>query len=146
MPATNRCVRHKGKPLKSSSRLKVLSIVSAGLSRAEWYKWIDENLAESATMPNPGDHEPDPPTPEQAAALLNLAFADEEFRLFWTAFTTGGRRSELPGLRPGPLRRRARQRHRAQRRPPQARQPARRHPPRLPLDPYPLRLGHCLTV
>ena len=42
-----------------------------------------------------------PPTPEQAAALLNLAFAqDEEFGLFcWTAFTAGGRRGELLGLR-----------------------------------------------
>jgi integrase len=52
-------------------------------------------------MPSPGDHEPDPPTSEQAAALLNLAFAeDEEFGLFcWTAFTTGGRRGELLGLR-----------------------------------------------
>ena len=97
----HRCVLHQCTPLKSSSRLKVLSIVSAALSLAKRYKWIDENPAESATMPSPGDHEPDPPTPEQAAALLNLAFAeDEEFGLFcWTAFTTGGRRGELLGLR-----------------------------------------------
>ena len=94
-------MRHQCRPLKSSSRLKVLSIVAAALSLAKRYKWIDENPAESATMPSPGDHEPDPPTPEQAAALLNLAFAeDEEFGLFcWTAFTTGGRRGELLGLR-----------------------------------------------
>jgi integrase len=79
----------------------VLSIISAALSLAKRYKWIDENPAESATMPSPGGHEPDPPTPEQAAALLNLAFAeDEDFALFcWTAFTTGGRRGELHGLR-----------------------------------------------
>lgn len=96
-----RCVPHRCTPLKESSRLKVLSIVSAALSLAKRYKWIDENPAESATMPGAGDHEPDPPTPEQAAALLNLAFAeDEEFGLFcWTAFTTGGRRGELLGLR-----------------------------------------------
>jgi integrase len=96
-----RCVPHRCTPLKSSSRLKVLSIVSAALSLAKRYKWIDENPAESATMPSPGGHEPDPPTPEQAAALLNLAFAeDEEFGLFcWTAFITGGRRGELLGLR-----------------------------------------------
>jgi hypothetical protein len=48
----------------------VLSIVSAGLSLAEWHYWIDENPAESATMPSPGDHEPGGPTLEQAAALL----------------------------------------------------------------------------
>ena len=61
----------------------MLSIVSAALSLAKRYKWIDENPAESATMPSAGGHDPDPPTPEQAAALLNLAFAeDEEFGLF----------------------------------------------------------------
>lgn len=97
----HRCPPHQCTPLKPSSRLKVLSITSAALSLAKRYKWIDENPAESATMPSPGDHEPDPPTPEQAAALLNLAFAeDEEFGLFcWTAFTTGGRRGELLALR-----------------------------------------------
>lgn len=97
----HRCVPHRCTPLASSSRLKVLSIVSAALALAKRYKWIDDNPAESATMPSPGEHEPDPPTPEQAAALLNLAFAeDEQFGLFcWTAFTTGGRRGELLGLR-----------------------------------------------
>jgi integrase len=96
-----RCRPHRCTPLAPSSRLKVLSIVSAALSLAKRYKWIDENPAESATMPSPGEHEPDPPTPEQAAALLNLAFAeDEDFGIFcWTAFTTGGRRGELLGLR-----------------------------------------------
>jgi integrase len=96
-----RCRPHRCTPLAPSSRLKVLSIVSAALSLAKRYKWIDENPAESAAMPSPGEHEPDPPTPEQAAALLNLAFAeDEDFGIFcWTAFTTGGRRGELLGLR-----------------------------------------------
>ena len=48
--------------------------------------------------------------------------------------------------RPGPLRRRARPRHRAQRRPAQARQPARRHPARMPQDPHPLRRGNRLAA
>jgi hypothetical protein len=86
----------------------VLSIVSAALSLAKRYKWIDENPAESATMPSPGEHEPDPPTPEQAAALLNLAFAeDEDFALFcWTAFThrRPPRRAARPAREPGRLR------------------------------------------
>jgi len=55
------------------------------------------------TPPSPGvgKREPDPPTPEQAARLLNLAFEeDEEFALsLWLAFTAGGRRGELHGLR-----------------------------------------------
>jgi hypothetical protein len=44
--------------------------------------------------------------------------------------------------RPGPVRRRARPRHRVQPCPAQGRQPARRHPARMPQDPDPLRRGH----
>ena len=44
---------------------------------------------------------PDPPTPDQAARLLNLVWTeDEEFGLcLWTAFTTGARRGEVSALR-----------------------------------------------
>ena len=58
-------------------------------------------MAEDATKPGVGKREPDPPTPDQAARLLNLAFdEDEEFALcLWLAFITGGRRGELHGLR-----------------------------------------------
>ena len=76
----------------------MLSIVSAALSLAKRYKWIDENPAESATMPSSA---PSPTRrPRSRPPLLNLAFAeDEEFGLFWDSFTTGGRRGELLGLR-----------------------------------------------
>jgi integrase len=96
-----RCTLHKCKPLKPSSRLKVLSIISAALSLAKRYKWVDSNVAEDATMPSVGRPQPDPPTPRQAAQLLNLVWEeDEEFGLYlWTSFTTGGRRGELVGLR-----------------------------------------------
>jgi integrase len=96
-----RCTPHKCKPLKPSSRLKVLSIISAALALAKRYKWVDSNVAEDATMPSVGRPQPDPPTPRQAAQLLNLVWEeDEEFGLYlWTSFTTGGRRGELVGLR-----------------------------------------------
>ena len=96
-----RCPPHKCKPLKPSSRLKVLSIISAALALAKRYKWVDSNVAEDATMPSVGRPQPDPPTPRQAAQLLNLVCEeDEEFGLYlWTSFTTGGRRGELVGLR-----------------------------------------------
>ena len=96
-----RCTPHTCKPLKASSRVKVLSIISAALALAKRYKWVDSNVAEDATMPNVGHREPDPPTPAQAARLLNLVWAeDQEFGLYlWAAFTTGARRGELLGLR-----------------------------------------------
>jgi len=51
--------------------------------------------------PHPRKREPDPPSPDQAARLLNLVWAeDEEFGLcLWTAFTTGARRGEVSALR-----------------------------------------------
>ena len=96
-----RCTAHTCKPLKASSRVKVLSIISAALALAKRYKWVDSNVAEDVTMPNVGRREPDPPTPAQAARLLNLVCAeDQEFGLYlWAAFTTGARRGELLGLR-----------------------------------------------
>ena len=50
---------------------------------------------------HPRKREPDPPSPDQAARLLNLVWAeDEEFGLYlWTAFTTGARRGEVSALR-----------------------------------------------
>jgi integrase len=58
-------------------------------------------VARNASRPHPRRREPDPPTPEQAARLLNVVFAeDEEFGLYlWLSFTTGGRRGEMTGLR-----------------------------------------------
>jgi integrase len=96
-----RCTPHRCTPLKASSRVKVLSIISAALALAKRYKWVDSNVAEDVTMPNVGRREPDPPTPGQAARLLNLVWAqDEEFGLYlWAVFTTGARRGELLGLR-----------------------------------------------
>jgi integrase len=79
----------------------VLSIISAALTLAKRYKWVDSNVAEDATMPSVGRPQPDPPTPRQAAQLLNLVWEqDEGFGLYlWTSFTTGGRRGEMVGLR-----------------------------------------------
>jgi integrase len=63
--------------------------------------WADRNVAKNARPPHPRKREPDPPTPDQAARLLNLVWAeDEEFGLYlWTAFTTGARRGEVSALR-----------------------------------------------
>jgi integrase len=65
------------------------------------YEWAERNVAKNARPPHPRKREPDPPSPEQAARLLNLVWAeDEEFGLYlWTAFTTGARRGEVTALR-----------------------------------------------
>jgi integrase len=72
-----------------------------GLDLAVRYDWADRNVAKNASPPHPRKREPDPPSPDQAARLLNLVWAeDEEFGLYlWTAFTTGARRGEVSALR-----------------------------------------------
>ncbi len=97
----SRCVPHQCTPLAAASVVKVHSIISATLSLAVRYEWIERNPAERATLPRLRKREPDPPTPEQAALLLNEVWQDDgEFGLYlWTAFTTGARRGELLALR-----------------------------------------------
>src|SRR5215472_12065102 len=87
-----------------SSRRPASRCCRSSPPRCPWPNAISGLTATSPrTPPSPGvgKREPDPPTPEQAARLLNLAFEeDEEFALYlWLAFTTGGRRGELHGLR-----------------------------------------------
>ncbi len=99
----DRCRPHKCKPLAPSSIVRLNAIISAALSLAVRYEWIDRNPAERVTLPRivKRDPDPHPPSPEQAAQLLNHAFAEDGgFGLYlWAAMTTGARRGELLALR-----------------------------------------------
>ena len=77
------------------------TIISAALSLAVRYEWIDRNPAERATLPRLRKRQPQPPSPKEAARLLNAVWQqDEEFGLYlWAAMTTGARRGELLALR-----------------------------------------------
>ena len=97
----SRCRPHACRPMKPATILRIHSIISSALDLAVRYEWTDRNVAKNARPPHPRKREPDPPTPEQAARLLNLVWAeDEEFGLYlWTSFTTGARRGEVTALR-----------------------------------------------
>ena len=96
-----RCRPHVCRPMKPATILRIHSIISSALDLAVRYDWADRNVAKNASPPHPRKREPDPPSPDQAARLLNLVWAeDEEFGLYlWTAFTTGARRGEVSALR-----------------------------------------------
>jgi integrase len=87
--------------MKPATILRIHSVISSVLDLAVRYDWADRNVAKNASPPHPRKREPDPPTPGQAARLLNMVWAeDEEFGLYlWTAFTTGARRGEVSALR-----------------------------------------------
>jgi integrase len=97
----SRCRPHACQPMKPATILRIHSIISSALDLAVRYDWADRNVAKNASPPHPRKREPDPPSPDQAARLLNLVWAeDEEFGLYlWTAFTTGARRGEVSALR-----------------------------------------------
>ena len=96
-----RCRPHVCRPMKPATILRIHSIISSALDLAVRYDWADRNVAKNARPPHPRKREPDPPSPEQAARLLNLVWTeDEEFGLYlWTAITTGARRGEVSALR-----------------------------------------------
>lgn len=96
-----RCTPHACTPLSPASIVKVNAIISAALNLAVRYEWIDRNPAERATLPRQRKRSPNPPSPKEAAQLLNHVWErDEQFGLFlWAAMTTGARRGELLALR-----------------------------------------------
>lgn len=97
---TEACRPHVCKPLATSSVRKVHYCLSGALSRAVRWRWITVNPLDQAEPPRGARSEPDPPTPEQAAAILNAAFGEAWWGTFlWLAMTTGARRGELCALR-----------------------------------------------
>jgi integrase len=96
-----RCRPHVCTPLAPSSIVRVHAIISAALNLAVRYDWIDRNPGDRATRPRLRKREPDPPSPRDAARLLNQVWPqDGQFGLYlWAAMTTGARRGELLALR-----------------------------------------------
>ena len=66
------------------------SAAAADSQRAMRWQWIRVNPLGDAESPRGVKHDPHPPTPQQAAAILNAAFTDLPWAvLLWLAMTTG---------------------------------------------------------
>lgn len=91
----------KGRPLASSTIRQIHFILRAALRLAVRWGWLPSNPAELARPPGFVQPDPEPPTPEQVAQLLDAAWGiDPDFgTLLWLAATTGMRRGELCALR-----------------------------------------------
>jgi integrase len=91
---------HVCRPLSSSTVRKVHYIIRAALDRAVRWQQLGVNRAELVNPPAPAPAEPDPPSAEEAAALLNEAWRDREWGLLlWLVMLSGARRGELCALR-----------------------------------------------
>lgn len=96
----DRCGPHKCKPLAKSSIRQIHFILSGALQRAIRWNWITINPLVQAEPPRSVAPNPQAPTSEEAAAIVNKAFADIHWgMLVWVAMTTGARRGELCALR-----------------------------------------------
>ena len=91
---------HVCRPLSTSTTRKIHYIIRGALERAVRWQHLGVNKAAMAQAPSPSRTEPDPPSAEEAAALLNAAWADPEWGLLlWLTMITGSRRGEVSALR-----------------------------------------------
>ncbi len=95
------CKRHVCRGLSDSTVRQVHWIVSGALDRAVVWKWLASNPAQQADKPPLPHPDPKPPSPEEAARLVERAFSqDPDWGAFvWVQMTTGMRRGEICGLR-----------------------------------------------
>lgn len=95
-----RCRQHECNPLAASSVRQIHFILSGAFKRAVRWKWVSTNPIKTADPPAVPPPDPDPPTAEEAARILDEAFRDPAWgALVWLAMTTGIRRGELCALR-----------------------------------------------
>jgi integrase len=96
-----KCRPHKCKPMAASTVRQIHSIISGALSAAVRWDWLESNPARMAQRPKQKPPEPDPPSPAEAARLVDEAFRmDEDWgTLVWLMMTTGLRRGEVCILR-----------------------------------------------
>jgi integrase len=91
---------HECRPLSASTVRKIHYIVSAALEQAVRWRHLGVNPASLAIAPTPARPDPDPPTAEEAAAIISAAWRDPEWGLLlWLVMMTGMRRGELSALR-----------------------------------------------
>jgi len=91
---------HTCRPLSSSTTRKIHYIIRGALGRAVRWQHLGVNKAAMAVAPSPERTEPDPPNADEAARLLNAAWAEPEWGLLlWLTMLTGPRRGEISALR-----------------------------------------------
>jgi integrase len=91
---------HTCRPLSTSTTRKIHYIIRGALDRAVRWRHLGVNKAAMAVAPSPERTEPDPPSADEAAQLLNAAWSDPEWGLLvWVTMLTGPRRGEVSALR-----------------------------------------------
>jgi integrase len=75
-------------------------ILSGAYRRAVRWRWVSVSPIGQAELPSAPAPNPQPPSPREAARIVNEAWRDPDWgALLWVAMTTGARRGELCALR-----------------------------------------------
>ena len=96
-----RCKPHVCKPLAKSSLRQTHAVLSGALKAAVRWGWITTNPLAAVVAPQAARPRPNPPSPQQAAAIVEKAWStDLDWGTFvWLTMITGARRGELIALR-----------------------------------------------
>lgn len=96
-----KCEPHECDPMATSTVRQIHSIVSSALNAAVRWDWIDTNVAKIAKRPKAEPPQPNPPSANEAAQIVDEAFrlSSDWGTLVWLVMTTGMRRAEVAGLR-----------------------------------------------
>jgi integrase len=91
---------HHCRPLSGSTARKIHYIISGALEQAVRWRHLGVNPAALAIAPSANHTEPDPPSAEEAAAVIAAAWTDADWGLLlWVIMITGMRRGEISALR-----------------------------------------------
>lgn len=92
--------RHDCRPLSGSTVRKIHYVLSGAMEQAVRWRHLGLNPAAIAVAPTAGHTEPDPPSAQEAAALISAAWGDPDWGLLlWVIMITGMRRGEISALR-----------------------------------------------
>jgi integrase len=95
------CPPHACTAMAASSIRQIHAILSSALAAAVRWEWIRSNPADIAKKPKQRRPQPQPPSAQEAARIVEAAWAqdDDWGALVWLVMVTGLRRAELLALR-----------------------------------------------
>jgi integrase len=95
-----RCRPHICSPLSGTTVRHIHFVLRAAYEKGVRWRWVASNPVLLAVPPAARRPDPRPPTPEDAARIVEAAWEDPDWgTLVWLTMTTGARRGELCGLR-----------------------------------------------
>jgi integrase len=96
----DRCRPHRCNGLSSTTIRHIHFVLRGAFEKGVRWRWVNQNPVLLVDAPRPNAPDPRPPTPEEAALIVEEAWQDPDWgMLIWLTMVTGARRGELCALR-----------------------------------------------